>query len=115
MAKKIEYRKRIADKLILRRLQSKGGILIEGPKWCGKTTTAKQFAASLLDLGNSTILNNAQIAIEVNPSTLLNGDTPRLIDEWQTMPELWDMVRSEISIKKGQIQQTHVTPSDNLF
>ncbi|MBR3303927.1 MAG: ATP-binding protein [Bacteroidales bacterium] len=101
MAKKIEYRKRIADKLILRRLQSKGGILIEGPKWCGKTTTAKQFAASLLDLGNSTILNNAQIAIEVNPSTLLNGDTPRLIDEWQTMPELWDMVRSEIDSRNS--------------
>lgn len=90
------YKKRIADLLLSRRLQGKGAILIEGPKWCGKTTTAKQFANSILDLGDSSVLSNAQIAYQVNPSALLSGETPRLLDEWQSMPPLWDMVRSEV-------------------
>ncbi|MBR5237102.1 MAG: ATP-binding protein [Paludibacteraceae bacterium] len=90
------YKKRIADLIIERRLQGKGAVLIEGPKWCGKTTTAKQYAQSLLDLGDSTILSNAQISLQVNPKSLLVGDVPRLIDEWQTIPSLWDMIRSEV-------------------
>lgn len=67
------YKKRIADLLLTRKLQGKGAILIEGPKWCGKTTTAKQFSNSLLDLGDSSILTNAKIAFQVNPSVLLEG------------------------------------------
>ena len=90
------YKKRIVDLIIERRLQGKGAVLIEGPKWCGKTTTAKQYAQSLLDLGDSTILSNAQISLQVNPKSLLVGDVPRLIDEWQTIPSLWDMIRSEV-------------------
>lgn len=90
------YKKRVADILIERKLQGKGALLIEGPKWCGKTTTAKQFAKSFLDLGNSMTLSNAKTALQVNPKVLLTGDTPRLIDEWQTIPALWDMVRSEV-------------------
>lgn len=95
------YKKRIADLLLSRRLQGKGAILIEGPKWCGKTTTAKQFANSILDLGDSSVLSNAQIAFHVNPSALLTGETPRLLDEWQSMPPLWDMVRSEVDRRQA--------------
>lgn len=96
MNKIANYKNRIVDELLKRRLKGKGAILIEGPKWCGKTTTAKQIANSLLDLGDSSTLNNAQISLDVNPSILLSGETPLLIDEWQTMPELWDMIRSEV-------------------
>lgn len=101
MAKTTNYKKRIADILLERRLQGKGAVLIEGPKWCGKTTTAKQFAKSLLDLGDSTILSNSETALQVNPSTLLAGDTPRLLDEWQSIPALWDMVRSEVDRRQS--------------
>ena len=101
MAKTTIYKKRIADILLERRLQGKGAVLIEGPKWCGKTTTAKQFAKSLLDLGDSTILSNSETALQVNPSTLLAGDTPRLLDEWQSIPALWDMVRSEVDRRQS--------------
>lgn len=92
----MSYKPRVTDVLLQRRLQGKGAMLIEGPKWCGKTTTAKQIARSVLDLGDSTTLANAQTALQVNPSVLLAGSTPRLIDEWQTIPPLWDMVRSEV-------------------
>lgn len=101
MAKKGSYKRRIADILLEHRLQGKGALLIEGPKWCGKTTTAKQFAESLLDLGDSVILADAQTALQVNPNVLLAGMTPRLIDEWQVMPELWDMVRSEVDKRQA--------------
>lgn len=98
---KIIYKKRIADMLLSRRLQGKGAILIEGPKWCGKTTTALQFANSMLDLGDSSILANAKITLQVNSSALLAGETPRLLDEWQTIPPLWDMVRSEVDKRQS--------------
>ena len=75
--------------------------MIEGPKWCGKTTTAKQFANSLLDLGDSVTFAEAQTALQVNPTVLLAGNTPRLIDEWQTIPALWDMVRSEVDKRQA--------------
>lgn len=90
------YKPRIADMVLARKLQSKGAVLIDGPKWCGKTTTAKQLATSMLNLGDSMAFESAQIALQVNPTALLSGTTPRLIDEWQTMPKLWDMVRSEV-------------------
>jgi len=90
------YKERIADKLLIRKMMGKGAVLIEGLKWCGKTTTAKQIAKSVLNLGDTTVLNNAMLALQVNPSSLTNGAAPRLIDEWQTMPELWDIVRSEV-------------------
>lgn len=101
MAKQKNYKTRVADQLLERRLQSKGAILIEGPKWCGKTTTALQFAKSVLNLGDSTALSNAQIALQVDPQRLLQGETPKLIDEWQTMPSLWDMVRSEVDNRQS--------------
>ena len=101
MAKEIIYKKRIADLLLEKRLQGKGAVLIEGPKWCGKTTTAKQFAKSLLDLGDSSVLSNSETALQVNPSTLLAGEVPRLLDEWQSIPALWDMVRSEVDRRQS--------------
>ena len=82
------YKHRIADKLLSRKLLGKGAVLIEGPKWCGKTTTAKQLAKSFLDLGDSSVLLQSTQMIELSPKTLLEGKTPRLIDEWQALPRI---------------------------
>ncbi len=79
-----------------RKLQGKGSVLVEGPKWCGKTTTAEQKAASILKLGDVGVYRQSRQLAEMNPALLLEGATPRLIDEWQTIPELWDSVRSEV-------------------
>ena len=95
------YRHRIADELLKRKLLGKGAVLVQGPKWCGKTTTAKQVAKSLLDLGDAAELSSAQETIQILPKKLLEGENPRLIDEWQTLPELWDMVRSEVDRRGG--------------
>ena len=75
------YKKRIADSILQRKLQGKGAVLVEGPKWCGKTTTAKQLAKSALDLGDTSVLRQSAQLIEINPQSLLDGETPRLIDE----------------------------------
>ena len=92
----MEYKHRVADALLERKLQAKGAVLIEGPKWCGKTTTAKRQAVSVLDLGDSSVLAEAEEDMQLRPKTLLEGETPRLLDEWQSIPALWDMVRSEV-------------------
>lgn len=102
MSKEVKYKQRIADYMLRRRLEGKGAILIEGPKWCGKTTTAKQVAGSILNLGDITVLKEAQQDFQIQPKKLLEGDTPRLIDEWQTMTPLWDMVRSEVDERQGE-------------
>jgi len=70
--------------------------LVEGPKWCGKTTTSQQLAKSLLKLGDPLIFAQSKQMYDINPNILLRGNTPRLIDEWQTLPKLWDAVRSEV-------------------
>ena len=88
----------------------KGAVLVQGPKWCGKTTTAKQVAKSLLDLGDAAELSSAQETIQILPKKLLEGENPRLIDEWQTLPELWDMVRSEVD-RRGEMGQFILTGS----
>lgn len=90
-----EYKKRIADGLLQRKLAGKGAVLIEGAKWCGKTTTAEQIAASVKYMTETGIVEqNIQMA-SLNPKLLLRGETPRLIDEWQIAPGLWDSVRFE--------------------
>lgn len=89
------YRPRIADRLLVRKLAGKGAVLLEGAKWCGKTTTAEQIARSVLYMSESgKIEQNRQLAT-MNPGLLLRGDKPRLIDEWQVAPQLWDSIRFE--------------------
>lgn len=104
------YKQRIVDDLLDRKMQGKGAVLLEGPKWCGKTTTAKQMAKSLLDLGNTAILRDALETYQVKPMSLLIGETPKLIDEWQSIPELWDMIRSEVD-NRGDVAQFILTGS----
>ena len=95
------YKPRIADRLLVRKLAGKGAVLIEGPKWCGKTTTARQQAKSLLDLGDTEVLKQSRQMMEISSKTLLQGETPRLIDEWQTIPELWDSIRNEVDKREA--------------
>lgn len=97
----MEYKSRVADRMLAKRLESKGAVLIEGPKWCGKTTTAEQHAGSILYMDNpSSLATNLQMA-EIDPSALLGGETPRLIDEWQLAPKLWDAVRFEVDHRQA--------------
>lgn len=92
----IIYRPRIADQILERKLRGKGAVVIEGAKWCGKTTTAEQHAKSVIYLSEpGRVKQNIQLA-SLNPGLLLKGDTPRLIDEWQIAPQIWDAVRFEI-------------------
>ena len=81
------YRKRIADDILMRKLEGKGAVLIEGPKWCGKTTTAEQLAASILYMDDPEKKAQNITMSELNPKRLLKGATPRLIDEWQLAPK----------------------------
>ncbi|MBQ6320943.1 ATP-binding protein [Candidatus Saccharibacteria bacterium] len=97
----VEYRPRIVDDIIRQKLKSAGALLIEGPKWCGKTTTAEQVAKSELKLGDPEELKKSQLVAISGINSLLDGDTPRLIDEWQTIPRLWDAVRSEVDRRSG--------------
>lgn len=107
------YKKRIADILLERKLAGKGAVLIEGPKWCGKTTTASMQAKSILDLGDSEILKESKSMIEISPKKLLEGETPRLIDEWQTLPALWDSIRNLVD-KRQEVSQFILTGSSVL-
>ena len=90
------YLSRIADKVLDRALKASGAVLIEGPKWCGKTRTAEEKATSVLYMQDPDHTVSYQQAADTKPSLLLQGDTPRLIDEWQMAPVLWDAVRFAI-------------------
>lgn len=94
-----EYRTRIVDEMLKDKLEAKGAVLIEGPKWCGKTTTALQVAGSVLRMDEPSRRDvNIQMA-EIDPGRLLSGETPRLIDEWQIAPKLWDATRYEVDTR----------------
>ena len=95
-----QYKKRIADTLLARKLEGKGAVLVEGAKWCGKTTTAEQVAKSILYMSDSEKSNRYLELAEINPKQLLQGETPRLIDEWQLAPKLWDAIRFEVDHRK---------------
>ena len=114
------YRHRIADYMLAERLRRKGAVLIEGPKWCGKTTTAAQQAKSVLYMADPMTRQQNLQAAKVNVQHLLNGDNPRLIDEWQIAPSLWDSVRFEVDKRGGYghfiLTGSSVPPSaDEIF
>jgi len=106
----MEYRKRIIDNEIEKKLNTMGAIFIRGPKWCGKTTTATQFAKSVLEMQNPDLQSNYIELANTKPSLLLNGDKPRLIDEWQLAPNLWNAVRYAVD-KSGETGQFLLTGS----
>lgn len=99
-----EYKNRIVDDILMKKLKGKGAVLIQGPKWCGKTTTAEQIANSILYMAKSDEQEQNKILAEINPSLLLEGETPRLIDEWQIAPKLWDAARYEIDHRNAEGQ-----------
>ena len=91
------YRERIADRLLAEQLETVGAVLVQGPKWCGKTTTAEQLAKSAIYIDNPKRLKTNLTLAETDPEALLAGENPRLIDEWQLTPQLWDTARCIIS------------------
>lgn len=94
------YRHRIMDDLLIKKLQARGAVLIEGPKWCGKTTTAEEFAASKIMLSRPDVKEHFKNMLEIDTDTALTGNPPMLIDEWQTVPKLWDAVRYTIDHRR---------------
>lgn len=100
----MNYLPRIADKILIDRLNAFGAVIIEGPKWCGKTTTASQQANSIIRLQDPDMREAYLATAGTRPSNLLKGETPRLIDEWQDAPVLWDAVRVAVDErqKNGQ-------------
>ena len=109
------YKQRIIDNLLARKLRGKGAVLIQGAKWCGKTTTAEQMAKSILYMDDpQKKAQNIRMA-EMNMHRLLAGETPRLIDEWQLAPQIWDAIRFEVDHREalGQFILTgSATPAD---
>ena len=105
-----EYKKRIADQILAKKLKGKGAVLIEGVKWCGKTTTAEQIAKSILYMARPEDKEQNLTLADINPSLLLAGEVPRLIDEWQLAPKLWDAVRFEVD-HRGEEGQFILTGS----
>lgn len=106
----MEYLYRVADSLLERKLRSSAAVLIEGPKWCGKTSTGEQLAKSVIYIQDPDKRNSYRKMADSQPSLLLEGETPRLIDEWQTIPVLWDAVRFA-SDKRKMMQQFILTGS----
>lgn len=113
--KEIKYLSRIADKTLELRLEAFGAVQITGPKWCGKTTTAERRAASVIKMQDPDRRGGYLATARTKPSLLLKGDTPRLIDEWQVAPVLWDAVRHAVDERKekGQFILTGSTVVDD--
>ena len=105
-----EYKKRVADQILLDKLESSGAVLIEGPKYCGKTTLASQQAGSILSMADPEKKSQNLALARTNISRLLAGKTPRLIDEWQVAPQFWDAVRNEVD-KRDEDGQFMLTGS----
>ena len=99
-----DYKRRIADQILSDKLDAMGAILIEGPKGCGKTTTAEQQAKSVLYMDDPDYSNQYLQMAQTNIKTLLKGKTPRLIDEWQIVPQFWDAIRFEVDHRKDDGQ-----------
>ena len=97
----MEYIKRYVDEELNDILECMGAVLIVGPKWCGKTTTATQFAKTVIELQHPTLGKSYIELADVDPLLLLDGEKPLLIDEWQMAPELWDAVRYSVDKTDG--------------
>lgn len=104
------YKNRVADRLLAEKLEAFGAVLIEGPKYCGKTTLASQQAGSILSMADTDTLGQNLALARTNISRLLVGETPRLIDEWQIAPQFWDAVRNEVD-KRNEDGQFMLTGS----
>lgn len=100
----MSYLKRVVDEILMERLEAKGAILIEGPKWCGKTTTGKKVSKSILLMDQPDRTKQYQKMAEIDPQTLLQGEVPRLIDEWQMAPNLWNAIRYEVDQRNARGQ-----------
>ena len=105
-----EYYSRISDKVLEEHLESKGAVLIEGPKWCGKTTSAKHLAKSFIEMDRPDMTEQYQQMAKIKPSVLLEGEVPHLIDEWQIAPGIWNAVRYEVD-QRGEFGQFILTGS----
>ena len=103
----MQYLPRLADEQLTEKLSYAGAVCIRGPKWCGKTTTAGQHARSALYMQDPDEAENNLMLAEARPSLLLWGERPRLIDEWQDAPQLWDAVR--FSVDRGQLETGDTT------
>ncbi len=112
----MKYINRIVDKEIKEKLSIMGAIYIKGPKWCGKTTSAKQIAKSILEMQNPDLQENYIQLANTKPSLLLEGEKPRLIDEWQLAPKLWNAVRysvDNIGLPNQYILTGSATPTED--
>ena len=98
----MEYRARMVDGQLKKELSAFGAVVIVGPKWCGKTTTAKQLAKSTIYMQDPKKRRTYLQMAQLDPSNLLVGENPRLIDEWQTAPQLWDAVRFDVDMRNEQ-------------
>ena len=110
---KKEYLPRVIDNELRDKLNSIGAVLIEGPKWCGKTTSAEQIAKSVLRMQDPDEFQNNIMMAETKPSLLLKGEKPRLLDEWQVAPVIWDAVRTDID-RSGDFGQYILTGSNSI-
>lgn len=109
----MDYLQRTTDSLLKLNLDTFGAVLIEGPKWCGKTTTAERQANSVLKLQDPDTRDAFLATAAVKPSLLLKGETPRLIDEWQVAPILWDAVRTAVDTR-NEVGQFILTGSNSV-
>ena len=110
----MSYLNRIIEEDLLAKLSASGAVLIKGPKSCGKTATANQFAKSVLEMDRD---KQVPVIMATNPQLLLVGETPRLIDEWQEQPEIWNYIRHEVDDRKakGQFILTgSANPTDDI-
>lgn len=117
MGNQKQYLSRLYDLELQKALESSGAVLIEGAKWCGKTRTASKAAKSILFMQDSDNTSSYLVMADTKPSLLLKGDVPRLIDEWQMAPVIWDAIRFEVD-KRNEVGQFILTgsavPSDNV-
>jgi predicted AAA+ superfamily ATPase len=108
------YRARLLDRKIEKKLKSTGGIMLKGVRFCGKTTTAMRHSASFVRLDESELVREQATLV---PQIILQGDTPRLLDEWQLVPSIWNAVRSEIDRRSGKgqfILTGSASPSEDI-